>query len=369
MNPELQKHFENIRQLIRQGQRRAIQMANSELLQVYWQVGAYVQHRIQVSDYGDKVVDELVAWMKENEPGIKGFDRRSIYRMQEFYRAWHELDWGTWVGKNFPFVAAVSPQIQLIEDQPSEIVGTVSPQFKAMPSLLSKLSWSHHLELLGKTSSPEEKIFYLLLSIKENYSLRDLRRQLASGIYERQKLSKHDLAKAEHPGAQLIPQIFKDQYIFEFLDLPEPFSERDLQKGLISRLKQFILELGRDFLFVGEEYRLQVGMKDYYTDLLFFHRELECLVVFELKIDDFKPEYLGKINFYLEALDRDVKKPNENPSIGVLLCKTKDKEVVEYAMSRNISPALVAEYKTKLIDKALLQRMLHEWAEKINENE
>ncbi|MEJ7737451.1 MAG: PDDEXK nuclease domain-containing protein [Chitinophagaceae bacterium] len=181
-------------------------------------------------------------------------------------------------------------------------------------------------------------------------------------------MSSQKIIETAHPQAGLISQIFKDKYIFEFLDLPEPYSESDVQKGLLLRLKQFILELGRDFLFVGEEYRLQVGMHDYYVDLLFFHRELQCLTLFELKIDEFKPEYLGKLNFYLEALDRDLKKPKENPSIGILLCKTKDKEVVEYALSRNMSPAMVAEYETKLIDKGLLQRLLHEWAEHINNN-
>ncbi|HTJ10784.1 MAG TPA: PDDEXK nuclease domain-containing protein, partial [Dinghuibacter sp.] len=166
-----------------------------------------------------------------------------------------------------------------------------------------------------------------------------------------------------HPNAAIIPTVFRDNYIFEFLDLPEPYTEDDLQKGLTKRLRQFILELGRDFVFMGEQYRLQVGMYDYYLDLLFYHRELQCLVAIELKTTPFQPEYIGKLNFYLEALDRDVKKPHENPSIGVLLCTEKSKEVVEYAMSRNISPALIAEYNTKMIDKNVLQKKLREWSE------
>jgi len=152
------------------------------------------------------------------------------------------------------------------------------------------------------------------------------------------------------------------------LDLPEPYSENDLQKALVAKLKKFLLELGRDFAYMGEEYRLIVGMKDFHSDLLFFHRELQCLVAFELKTTEFEPEYLGKLNFYLEALDRDVKKPHENPSIGVLLCKTKNHEVVEYALSRNMSPALVAEYQTRLIDKGILKKLLHEWTENIENN-
>ncbi|MCL4857057.1 MAG: DUF1016 family protein [Flavobacteriales bacterium] len=153
---------------------------------------------------------------------------------------------------------------------------------------------------------------------------------------------------------------FKDSYVFEFLNLPELHSEKELQNGLIKQMKNFILELGKDFLFIGEEYKLQVGNSDFFIDLLFYHRGLQCLVAFELKADKFKPEHVGQLNFYLESLDRDVKKPNENPSIGILLCKDKDSEVVEYALSRSLSPTMVSEYKTQLPDKKLLQQKLHE---------
>jgi RecB family endonuclease NucS len=160
-----------------------------------------------------------------------------------------------------------------------------------------------------------------------------------------------------NPG---ITNTFKDSYILDFLNLPEPHSESDLQLGLVIQMKKFILELGKDFLFIGEEYKLQVGNSDFFIDLLFYHRGLQCLVAFELKANKFKPEHLGQLNFYLEALDRDVKKPNENPSIGVLLCKDKDSEVVEYALSRSLSPTMVSEYKMQLPDKKLLQQKLHE---------
>lgn len=168
--------------------------------------------------------------------------------------------------------------------------------------------------------------------------------------------SKHDLSNT-----------FKDSYVFEFLNLPDPHSERDLQRGLIRQMKNFILELGKDFLFIGEEYKLQVGNNDFYIDLLFYHRGLQCLVAFELKADKFKPDHLGQLNFYLEALDRDIKKPNENPSIGVLLCKDKDSEVVEYALSRSLSPTMVSAYKTQLSDKKLLQQKLHELFDNMTE--
>ena len=366
---ELQNHFENIRQIIRQGQAKALQAAYTEQLKVYWNVGAYVYQKLDAADWGAKVVDTLATWLKENEPTLKGFDRRTLYRMQEFYLTWHSLDWIALKDTGVIIVATVSPQLQNTNNQHLEIVGSAIPQLADMPVLLGKLSWSHHKEILNGAQILEEKVFYLLLAIRESYSLRDLKRQIKTSLYERQKMSSQRIVASQHPASEKIPSIFRDKYIFEFLDLPEPHNESDFQKALISRLKQFILELGRDFVFMGEEYHLQVGKKDYYIDLLFFHRELQCIVGFELKVREFEPEHLGKLNFYLEALDRDVKKSHENPSIGVLLCKSKDNEVVEYALNRNISPALVADYETKMIDKGLLQRMLHDWAESINSKE
>ncbi len=157
--------------------------------------------------------------------------------------------------------------------------------------------------------------------------------------------------------------MFKDVYTFEFLDLPETYKENDLRKALLQNLRKFLIEMGPDFSLMGEEYVVQVGGKDFRIDLLLHNRALNCLVAVELKITEFQPEYLGKIQFYLEALDRDVKKIHENPSIGILICKTKDDEVVEYALSRNMSPTMIAEYETKFVDKGKLQRKLHELSE------
>ena len=206
----------------------------------------------------------------------------------------------------------------------------------------------------------EEKEFYLRLTIKEKYGKRDLERQLNSAVFERVMLSNQKLS----PLVRVLPEdftnTFKDRYIFEFLQLPEDHSEKDLQKAIVENLKQFLLEFGSDFAFMGQEFRVQVGNHDYFIDLLFYNRHLACLLALELKIVEFIPEFLGKLNFYLEALDRDVKKPHENPSIGILLCKGKDDEVVEYALNRNLSPAMIAEYQLHLPDKKLLEQKLHE---------
>jgi predicted nuclease of restriction endonuclease-like (RecB) superfamily len=288
---ELQEHFEQVRRLIRRGQVKALQVAYHEQLRAFWYVGAYVYYRLQSGEWGDKTVVQLSNWLYDKEPALKGFDSRSLYRMKEFYFVWHKLDWDT-LKKDGSVIETTTDQKSQINDNQSDIiVVTLSPQFKHFPNILASLNWSSHIDLLGKTRSPEEKVFYFLLAIREKYTVRELRRQLSSGLYERQKLSSQQLVGNQHPGADLIPQLFRDKYIFEFLDLPEPHSENDLQQGLVRRLKQFVLEIGKDFSFVGEGLRVQAGMHDYYLDLLFFHRELRCLVVFELRSKVFSPNF------------------------------------------------------------------------------
>ena len=227
-----------------------------------------------------------------------------------------------------------------------------------MSALLTQISWTNHLVIMSKAKTMEERHFYISLCIKEAYSSRELERQIDSGYYERYMLSKEKLLPEPIKGLKENP--FLDSYVIEFLDLPKNFKESDLRKGLIQNMKDFILEVGKDFTFIDEEYRVQVGGEDFRIDLLFFHRGLQCLVAFELKIGKFKPEYISKMDFYLEALDRQKKKENENPSVGMILCASKDDEVVEYAMSRTLSPMMVAEYKLQLPDKAVLQKKLQE---------
>ncbi len=226
---------------------------------------------------------------------------------------------------------------------------------------MTELSWTHNLLIMSRSKRDEEREFYLRTCVREHWSKRELERQLAGALFERIVLSPTKLSPvvAElHPDAATV---FKDSYLVEFLNLSKDHTEADLHGGLVERLKEFLIELGRDFCFVGSHYPVQVGGQDFDLDLLFFNRGINCLVAIELKVDQFRPEYLGKLEFYLEALDRNVKKPHEQLSMGVLLCATKDQEVVEYALSRAVSPAVVAEYQTRLLDKKLLQAKLHEF--------
>ncbi len=318
----MDKRFTDIINLIKQSRANAIRAVNTELINLYWIIGENVSKKIEKSEWGDSVVTELSEYILKNEPEIKGFSDKNIWRMKQFYEAYKDL-----------------PKLSTV---------------------LREISWSHNLTIFSRCKAPEEREFYLLLTKKENYSFRELDRQISSSLFERTMIGNSKLSTGLRESTLDLKNTLKDSYIFEFLNLSQSHNENDLQYGLITQMKKFILELGKDFLFISEEYKLQVGNSDFFIDLLFYHRGLQCLVAFELKTDKFKPEHLEQLNFYLEALDRDVKKNNENPSIGVLLCKDKDNEVVEYALSRSLSPTMVSEYKTQLPDKKLLKQKLQE---------
>ena len=314
--------FQNLLLQIQQTRARVFAQANTALIELYWHIGETISQRVQSAGWGKGVVTELARFIAQNDPTIKGFSDKNLWRMKQFYE-------------------------------------TYQGDEKLSP-LVRELPWTHNTIIFSRCKTAGEREYYLNLYRLENMTKRELERQIDAATFERTMLGNVKLSPAARELYPAIAQHFKNTYVLEFLGLPEAHSENDLQKALIQQMKQFVLELGRDFIFVGEEYRLQVGNQDFFVDLLFFHRGLSALVAFELKIGAFKPEHLGQLGFYLEALDRDVKKPHENPSIGVLLCRDKDDEVVEYALSRNLSPALIAEYQLQLPDKKLLKAKLHE---------
>ena len=315
--------FAEVVGLIAAAQQRAFQAVNTTLIDLYWQVGEYISRKIESAEWGDGVVPQLAQYIARTQPGQRGFTTRNLFRMKQFYEAY--------------------------------------PDESIVSAVLTQLPWTHHLIIIGQSKRPEEREFYLRMAARERWSSRELERQFKAALFERVVLSPPKMSPAlpqSHPDAQ---NVFKDAYALEFLGLPQEHSENDLHHALLNRMKDFLLELGRDFCFVGSEFPVQVGGRDFALDLLFFHRGLNALVAFELNVNEFEPEYLGKLNFYLEALDRDVRKEHEQPSIGVLLCASKNDEIVEYALSRSLSPALIAEYQTKLPDKKLLQAKLQEF--------
>lgn len=357
--------FDHILLLITEARNRVYTKANSELVLLYFNVGKIVSEKVNAGNWGENTVQQLADFIQSKIPNLSGFNRRGLYRMKQFFEVYSDRQFVSALTKLFHTrenqqntkVSPLVTQLQATENQP---IGFVS-------SLVTQISWTHHLLILSKTKTAEEKIFYLINCITERLSKRELERQLNTATYERTMLS-NKLVSTVQPQFRLPDNLFKDPYIFEFLDLPDGHSENDFEKAITMNLQKFILEIGKGFTYMGEQFRIQVGNKDYHTDLLFYHRDLQSLVMFELKIDEFKPEFLGKLNFYLEALDRDVKRPHENPSIGILLCKGKEVEIVEYAMARNISPAIIADYETQLIDKKLLANKLRQLVEMLNKN-
>ena len=326
--------FNQIIKMIEKHKNNAYRKVNEEMILLYLEIEKFLYDLKENSNYGDKITTKASVFMKNNYPNIKGFTKRNIERMIQFYSIYKD----------------------------DEIA---SP-------LVTQLSWTNNLLILSGTNSKEERHFYLKLSIKNCYSKRELERQISSAYYERYMLSdgkklptvNKTLDENDYPKTKIL-----DTYSLEFLDLPAEFSEKDLKNAIIKNLKDFILEVGKGFTFIGDEYRIQVGNHDFFIDLLFYNRELSCLVAFELKLGEFKAEYLGKMNLYLEVLDRDVKKEGENPSVGVILCSSKDKDVVEYSISKNVSQTLISEYKLKLINKKLLETKLKEMKDLINNND
>jgi predicted nuclease of restriction endonuclease-like (RecB) superfamily len=318
-----EQSFAEIVEIIRTAKQAAAQAVNTQLVEMYWQIGAYISLKLDQAEWGDGVVQQLADYLARTQPGLRGFTSRNLFRMKKFYDIYRSDE--------------------------------------KVTALLSQLPWTHNLIILNQSKRPEEREFYLRMTIQEKWSSRELERQFKTALFERSILNPvtvTPLVSQSHPMAL---DIFRDAYFVEFLNLPDGHSEADLHQGLLRNLKDFLAELGRDFCFVGSEYPVQVGGRDFALDLLFFHRGLNCLVAIELKVGRFEPEYLGKLDFYLEALDRDVRKSHENPSIGVLLCASQDDEVVEYALNRSLSPALIAEYQTQLPDKALWMAKLHEF--------
>jgi predicted nuclease of restriction endonuclease-like (RecB) superfamily len=312
--------FDSILSLIKTAKDRIVKTVNTEIIDLYWQIGKEVSEKTKSGGWGKSVVEELSNQIAANFGNLRGFSPQNIWRMKQFYETYKD----------------------------SQILS----------ALLRELSWTNNLLVMSRAKNDEERLFYTRLAIDEKYSSRELERQFDAMRYERAAISTEKSKNL--PVKQEIKERFLDSYVIDFLGLPEHYHESALQKAIIANMKSFLLEIGKDFTFVGEEFRVQVGNSDFFIDLLFYHRGLSCLVAFELKITSFKPEYIGKMNFYLEALDRDHRKPTENPSVGIILCADKDDEVVEYALQRNLSPVLVAEYTAKLPDKKLLQNKLRE---------
>jgi len=361
---EEKRWFKTILDIIREHRACALASVNVEHLLSCWQIGGVLSAKIKQDGWGRSTIDRLVDYIHTNAPDEKGYGRSNLYSMVGVYEAFSSEEFTALVSKYGRLI--VQPVAGQIADSrlvaPSVVkfpggVELVQPTAgQPLPPVLAMTTFSNLVEILNRTQTAQERLFYIVYAFRERLKKKELRQCLIDDAYSSLlgggKKNLSNALKVAYPDS---PVMFKDQAFVDFLNLPAKHTEKRLRRGIVKNMKDFILSIGKDFLFVDQEYTLTVGGKDFHADLLFYHRALQCLVAVELKAREFRPSDMGQLEFYLEALDRDVRRQNENPSIGILLCKNADRSVVEYAMSRAMSPAMVAEYKRMMIPKEVLQ--------------
>ena len=300
--------LETLKDRIRQAQLRAGLAVNRELVLLYWQIGREILERQAQQKWGAKVIDRLSSDLKRAFPGTQGFSPRNLKYMRSFAEVW--------------------PTEQFVQQAAAQV------------------PWFHNCVLLDKVKDPSEREWYLRATIQHGWSRNVLVHQIESGLYRRTGRAQTNFDRTlPAPQSDLAQQITKDPYNFDFLMIGQDARERDLERGLLSHLRDFLLELGVGFALVGSQYRLQVGQEDFFVDLLFYHLKLRCYVVIDLKMTAFQPEFAGKMNFYLSAVNDLLRHADDQPSIGLILCKTKDRVVAEYALRDYSKPIGISEYQ------------------------
>ena len=367
---ELEKQFEFVNSLIERHRSSAVIAVNTEALQMNWEIGQYISVHLKSAQWGTKVVSDLADYLKRQNPKRRGFGKRNLYNMVKFYDMYSQplfIDRIAQLGFS-DFVQL--PTAQMNENAIVQLpTAQLEPcKFQQIPPVLTITTFTNHVEIMNRCRSDEERIFYMLYARHQGLKTEELRRcivnQTFASLMDKEKMMSPKLV-AEYPNSEFI---LKDKAVVDFLNLPKEHNEHHLHKGLLDHMKEFILELGKDFLFIDSEFGVQVGGSTKRIDLLFFHRALQCLVAIELKAVDFQPEFVGKMDMYLEALDRDVKRDNENPSIGIILCPSADRSMVEYTLSRSLSPTMIAEYQRKLIPQEVMKKSLEEYCAFLMDN-
>ena len=360
---ELEKQFEFVNSLIERHRSTAIAMVNAEAIQMYWDIGQYISVQLQSARWGSNVVGELADYLKRQNPKRRGFSKRNLYNMVKFYDTYNRPLFIDRIAQLRIGEFVQLPTAQMNENAIVQLptAQLESLEYQQLPPILTLTTFTNHVEIMNRCRTDEERIFYMLYARHQGLKTEELRRCIVNQTYaslmEREKMMSPKLL-ADYPQSEFM---LKDKAVVDFLNLPIAHNEHHLHRGLLEHMKAFILELGKDFLFVDSEFGVQVGGSTKRIDLLFFHRALQCLVAIELKAVDFQPEFVGKMDMYLEALDRDVKRDNENPSIGIILCPSADRSMVEYTLSRSLSPTMIAEYQRKLIPQEVMKKSLEEY--------
>ena len=362
--------FAQVMQIIELHRSQAVQAVNHESLLTAWEVGAFVSDRIKNAQWGAKVVQQLAEYIHTQDSTLKGWSRRTIYKMVQFYETYTTSAFSELVERlklNEKFVPTLSVQIEDVEivspavAQISASNKIVPPVVAQIPQLLFKTGWTNHQIILQQCNLPEQYVFYILYAEHEKLKKRELERAIKTDAYTRvltDKKYQSQILQSTYPSAALL---LKDTAVLDILGLPRKYKENKLRKSIVEHMKDFILEMGKDFLYIDQEHQLEVGGQTFRCDLLFYHRALQCLVAIELKTTKFDPRDLGQLEFYLEALDQTERRSNENPSIGILMCKGANPEVVRYALNRSMSPTMVAKYEEQLKVGSVLQRSLEEF--------
>lgn len=366
---EKERNFQQVYDIVVFHRAEVARKVNAEMLQMAWEIGQYISFRIKSSGWGAKVVDELSEYLGRQDPGSRGFGRRNLYNMVEFFDKYSTPEFQE-------IIQSLGNSIFLQQKTQSEIVQMPSAQmtgpqivqmpsaqihFTPLPAILAITTFSNHIEILNRTHSYQEAIFYILYAAQQQLTTNELRRSIVTQTYGSIMSKEKRFTPAmmsQYPGASFL---LKDRLILDFLNLSPDFIEPELHDGILKHMRDFILELGKDYVFIGSEYPVKVGGSTKRIDLLFYNRALHCLAAIELKAVDFQAEFVSKMDMYLEALDRDVKKADENPSIGIILCPSIDKTMAEYTLSRSLSPTMVSEYQRKLIPRDVLVKSLQDY--------
>ena len=326
---------------------------NNESLLMMWEMGGFVSTKIKSANWGDGIVRQLAEFIHTQDPTARGWSYRTIYKMVQFYDTYSSEAFKTLISN-----ADVTSLNDIVQLETAQI-----------PNVLFCTGWTNHQIILNRCKSNQEKLFYMLYTYRERLQNKELIRTIKTNVMDSLLGScgkQSDKMTKTYPAS---PMLFKEKIYLDMLGLPLSYKESKLSKEIVKHMKDFILEMGKDFLFIDEEHRISVGGKVFKIDLLFYHRLLQCMVAIELKTTEFHPKDLGQLEFYLEALDQEERRSNENPSIGILLSKEADMEVVRFALNRSMSPTMVTQYKEQLQVGGVIQRSLVEFCKFLSKEE
>ena len=352
------EEFETVCSIIATHRKRVIRVVNNESMSMVWEVGGYVSHKLKTSVWGDGVVRQLSDYIRTKYPAARGWSYRTLYKMVQLYDTYTTASFSALIEET-----DMTKYGDIVPFETAQIDGRLIVPFEMaqIPNVLFATGWTNHQIILNRCKSDTERLFYMLYAGKEHLENKELLRTIKTDTINSLLGGKDAQSEAMTKTYPTSPLLFKDKVYLEMLGLPLEYKESKLRKKIIAHMKDFILEMGKDFLFIDDEHRVTVGSKTFKVDLLFYHRLLQCMIAIELKTTEFHPKDLGQLEFYLEALDQEERRSNENPSIGIILCKEADMEVVRYALNRSMSPTMVALYKEQLQVGSVIQRSLVEF--------